>query len=156
LSNHYSTEEGLATLNTLIASGERHLWSPALNYWAVCKASRLSFVDLFSQLEPYVTDERKRFKICTRVKRGLADTSQPGACTLDQAYFRGSVDILRKINSVDIRLLYCGQTALADMQRLRNLIRTHCIRLPPFMDTPTKYEVYVDSLKKIAEVNMIS
>ena len=156
LANHFATEEGLATINTLVGSGEKLMWNSALNYVAACKAARLSFVELFKYLEPYTPDESKRFKLCARVKRGLVDTSQPGACSLDQNYFGGAVEILRSLSTVDIRLLYCGQIALEDLRRLKNVIRTSCIKLPPFMATPERYSDYVESLKLIAQANMLS
>ena len=155
LQNHFATEEGLATLNTLFGSGETFLWNSALNYASVCKASKSSFIEVYNFLEPYLPDARKRFKLCARVKRGFMDTSQPGACNLDQNYFSGAVEILRNLKVVDIRLLYAGQIAYADLGRLKNLIRTSCIKLPPFLSSPEKYQDYVERLSRIAEANML-
>ena len=156
LVNHVATEEGLATLNTLVGSREKLLWNSALNYVAVCQAARLSFVELFKYLRAFIPDESKRFKLCARVKRGLVDTLQPGACNLDQSYFSGAVEILQSLGTVDLRLLYCGQIALQDVLKFKNLIRTSCIKLPPFLSTPQRYAEYLESLKLIAQANMLS
>jgi hypothetical protein len=51
------------------------LFKPALNYYACYKASEMSFVELFNDLEKYVDNPRKRWKYVLRVKRGLGDTS---------------------------------------------------------------------------------
>ncbi len=51
------------------------LFKPALNYYACYKASEMSFVELFNDLEKYVDSPKKRWKYVLRVKRGLSDTS---------------------------------------------------------------------------------
>jgi len=48
-----------------------------------CKASEMSFSELFKDLEKYVDDERRRYKYVLRVKRGLTDTSKPGGLYKD-------------------------------------------------------------------------
>ena len=60
-----------------------YLFKPALNYYACYKASELSFVELFNDLEKYVDNPIKRWKYVLRVKRGLSDTSQPGGLYKD-------------------------------------------------------------------------
>ncbi len=64
----------------LADSKNRHpyLFKPALNYYACHRASELSFVELFNDLEKYVDNPRKRWKYVLRFKRGLTDTSEPG------------------------------------------------------------------------------
>ncbi len=59
------------------------LFKPALNYYACYKASEMSFVELFNDLEKYVDNPKKRWKYVLRVKRGLGDTSQPGGLYKD-------------------------------------------------------------------------
>eukprot|EP00920_Eleutheroschizon_duboscqi_P016695 GHVT01039535.1.p2 GENE.GHVT01039535.1~~GHVT01039535.1.p2 ORF type:complete len:284 (-),score=24.43 GHVT01039535.1:1905-2756(-) len=73
-----STEEGLATLNSLLSVMERVdgensvpvesllLWSPALRYYAVCKGAELGFVELFNELARFVPDPIRRFRLCMR------------------------------------------------------------------------------------------
>ena len=153
LAGHMATEEGLATLNTLVASNEHSLRHSALNYWAVCQGARLSFSDLYFRLEPFISDASKRFRLCVRVKRGLVHTENPGACTLDQNYFRGAVDILRNLECTDLRLLYCGQVARTDVERFKHLITVHGVRLPPFLDGEAEYQKHVRSLVRIRELN---
>lgn len=155
LSCHMATEEGLATLNTLVASNERSLRHSALNYWAVCQAAKISFTNLYHKLAAYMPDANKRFRLCIRVKRGLVHTDKPGACTLDQNYFLGAVDILRNLESTDLRLLYCGQIARVDLPRLKPVLTMRQVRLPPFLATPEAYRTHVRCLLMIRELNGI-
>lgn len=119
LRNHHETEEGLATINSLLSV--KHsllLWSPALRYYATCKAASLGFVELFQDLQQFLDDPVRRFRLCVRVKRGIRDPSLPGAVNIDQAYFCGSVDILRNFRDFDLLLLYAGQIAVQDIDKV--------------------------------------
>ena len=51
------------------------------------QASRLSFRELFEELQDYIDDPQRRWEECLRVKRGLHDTSLPGAFCKDQVSF---------------------------------------------------------------------
>jgi hypothetical protein len=59
------------------------LYKSALNYYSAYMASKLSFIDLFTDLEKYIDNPRRRFKCVVRVKRGLTDTSEPGGLYKD-------------------------------------------------------------------------
>ncbi len=58
-------------------------------------ASKLSFIDLFDDLEKYIDNPRRRFKCVTRVKRGIIDTIEPGGLYKDQVYLEGAIQILQ-------------------------------------------------------------
>jgi hypothetical protein len=158
---HQSTEEGLASLNGLVVTprstdgSNRLLFSAALRYWAVVEASRCSFVQLFELLAPYVLDLAERFRFCCRIKRGLVDTSQPGACTIDQYYFIGAVDLLLNLGDIDFPLLYCGLIHWRDLPRIKNIVRKSVIILPPFLRGGGTLERYIRDLRSIARDNCI-
>ena len=59
------------------------LYKPALNYYMCCKASEMSFSELYKDIGKYVDDPVRRYKYVLRVKRGLNDTSQPGGLYKD-------------------------------------------------------------------------
>lgn len=59
------------------------LFKTALNYYSAFMASKLSFVDLFNDLEKYVDNPKRRWKCTLRVKRGIIDTSEPGGLYKD-------------------------------------------------------------------------
>lgn len=70
------------------------LFKPALNYYMCCKASEMSFYELFKDLEKYVDNSRLRYRYVLRVKRGLSDTSKPGGLYKDQVYLEGALKLL--------------------------------------------------------------
>ena len=57
-------------------------------------ASKMSFVELFNDLERYIDNRMARWKFVIRLKRGLMDTSEPGGLYKDQVYLEGAVMIL--------------------------------------------------------------
>lgn len=59
------------------------LYKSALNYYSAYMASKLSFVELFQDLEKYLDNPRRRFQNVMRVKRGMVDTSEPGGLYKD-------------------------------------------------------------------------
>jgi len=84
-----SSEEGLATINTLLSSDTPWLSSPALSYYAQCRAMHLGFTELFRELRHLVPSAAARWAYCFRCKRGLRDTSVPGSLGKDSAYLAG-------------------------------------------------------------------
>lgn len=72
------TEEGLASLHSVLFRKQPFLWRAALLYYTIERASRLSFSALFRDLEQYVQDAGVRWEYCVRAKRGQTDTSRPG------------------------------------------------------------------------------
>lgn len=89
--------------------------------------------------------------MCCRIKRGMVDTSLPGAFYLDQAYFKGAVEILRHLEEVDFGRLYGGQIALQDLDKVHFLLRKEVVRLPRFLkdfDTLKAYKVHCRKLIK--------
>lgn len=155
LRGHWSTEEGLAMLNSLLSMDIKCLWSAALRYWTVCLASCLGFVELYHKLKPYVIDPKRCFRCCVRAKRGLRDTSLPGAFNADQCYFVGAMRILRSIDHIDFRLLYCGSIALEDLPSICFKARKQVIRLPEFLATDKDLQNYRRQLHLIRQANDI-
>ena len=113
------------------------------------------FVELFEDLEKYVDNPRKRFKICLRVKRGLIDCSQYGGLYKDKVYFEGAVKILRKRKQIDLKVLYAGKMSVDDVQRteLLNKLNWNEVILPHFVKN--NMEQYMEALDKIAKANFI-
>ena len=72
------------------------MFKAALNYYSAYMASKMSFVDLFNDLEKYIDNPRRRWKCVVRVKRGIADTGEPGGLYKDQVYLEGAIQILRE------------------------------------------------------------
>ena len=54
-----------------------------------CKATEMSFQELFDHLHLYIRDCNLRWKYVMRVKRGLQDANDIGGYGKDQCYFKG-------------------------------------------------------------------
>lgn len=72
------TEEGLASLHSVLLRKDPSLWRCALLYYVAYKATFLSLKDLFRDVGRFVTDPHVRWDYCIRAKRGQVDTSMPG------------------------------------------------------------------------------
>lgn len=155
LANPWTTEEGFATLNTYQSLPAKLLYPQALNYWAVCRGAQAGFVELFRDIQTHVGDPNKCWTMCCRIKRGMVDTSLPGAFYLDQAYFKGAVEILRHLDEVDFGRLYGGQIALQDLDRVYFLIRKEVVRLPRFLNSAEKLKAYMAHCRRLIKENQI-
>lgn len=72
------TEEGLASLHSVLLRKQPYLWRAALLYYTVFHAASMSFSQLFGHIGRFVQDPDVRWEYCLRAKRGQTDTSQPG------------------------------------------------------------------------------
>ncbi|CAD7924415.1 unnamed protein product [Amoebophrya sp. A25] len=152
--NPWITEEGLATLNTFFTFKIKLLYPQAMRYYAVCRGTQLGFVSLFREMQPYVPDERKRFRLCCRVKRGLHNTGHPGSFYIDQAYFLGAVQILRRLHEIqDLSVLYAGQIALQELDKVFFLMRRELMRLPHWLRSAKKTKEWLAHCQELLEEN---
>ncbi len=72
------TEEGLASIHSVLFRKDPTLWRAALLYYTVYQASRMSFSQLFHNLGRFLHDHNTRWDYCVRAKRGQTDTALPG------------------------------------------------------------------------------
>lgn len=134
------TEEGLAALNTVVMANTKFLFAPALLYYTACKSTTMTFQELFDHLHRYVRCPEQRWKRVMRVKRSLEDPRGVGGNGFDQCYFQGAVDILRRLDDIDLSVLYSGCIGTDEVPRVHRLARTDCIKLPLFMADIEKYK----------------
>jgi len=151
------TEEGLASVNTLLKSRNKLLWSPALSYYSQCRAREVGFTALFFELRQYVSSPEARWSYCLRCKRGLKNTALPGSLGKDRAYLEGAVKILQRLNELDFVLLHSMKVSLEDYSDakillLRNTSLARQLQIPSFIKNMSEYK---EKLKEIAKVNMI-
>jgi len=66
-----------------------------------CRASEVSFSQLFNEVAKYVDNPKQRYRYVLRVKRGLADTSKPGGLYKDQVYLEGAMQLLQHRKEID-------------------------------------------------------
>ena len=118
-------------------------------------SSRMSFVELFQDIEKYIDDPDARWKLTCRWKRGFCDTRQAGGYYKDQAYLEGVVKILRNRRSLDFLGLFCGKISLEDLQRpsIAKKLKKDEIKTPAIIK---RMNEYMSALDRIAYVNQIN
>lgn len=148
------TEEGLASIHSVLFRRDPTLWRAALLYYTVYQASSMSFTQLFHSLGRFVQDANTRWDYCVRAKRGQTDTTQPGCFSKDQVYLDGILKILRYRDKINFPLLMSlGKVAFDDVDRLKYLALMDNIRIPHFMQDQAKY---AEQLTKIMAVNQLT
>uniref|UniRef100_A0A8D0BB03 Microtubule associated tyrosine carboxypeptidase 1 n=1 Tax=Salvator merianae TaxID=96440 RepID=A0A8D0BB03_SALMN len=148
------TEEGLASLHSVLFRKQPFLWRAALLYYTVYQASRMSFCELFRDLEHYVQDAGVRWEYCVRAKRGQTDTSWPGCFSKDQVYLDGILRILRHRQNIDFQLLAAlGKVSYEDVSRLKACGALEKARIPHFMQD---LERYMQQFEHIITTNRLS
>ncbi|KAG7473220.1 hypothetical protein MATL_G00093250 [Megalops atlanticus] len=148
------TEEGLASLHSVLLRRQPHLWRAALLYYAVHRAGRSSFSELFRHMAGFVRDPAVRWEYCLRAKRGQTDTSRPGCFSKDQVYLDGILRILRHRREIDFEMLArLGKVSYEDVDRLRPLAVLQRTRIPHFMRDQRKYLEQLDHIVAVNEID---
>ncbi|XP_019675443.1 uncharacterized protein KIAA0895-like homolog isoform X3 [Felis catus] len=141
------TEEGLASLHSVLFRKQPFLWRAALLYYTIHRASRMSFRQLFQDLARYVQDADVRWEYCVRAKRGQTDTSLPGCFSKDQVYLDGIVRILRHRQTIDFPLLTSlGKVSYEDVDHLRPHGVLDNTRVPHFMQDLARYRQQLEHI----------
>jgi hypothetical protein len=155
-SDYLSTEEGLAVLHGQIPHTNKLLYIAALRYFAVWHAQRGSFLDVWRALTPFVQSLERRWIICTRVKRGLCDTSQPGGFSKDSLYLSGPIEMYKWMqkNNYNIPPLYYGKLAWQDIDKAVALNPDYQPLIPSFYsDSPERYAEEIDIIAKANSID---
>jgi len=122
--DYLSTQEGLALYNVRQQGLETdfdRLYKAAL-VKATNLAFELSFAELFTKLLEIGLSQNRAFRICTKLKRGLNDTSKPGAFTKDHIYFAGEKQIEKFVSEGGkIEELYLGKFNLEDLEYIKKI-----------------------------------
>ncbi|XP_029576288.1 uncharacterized protein KIAA0895-like [Salmo trutta] len=148
------TEEGLASLHSVLLRKQPYLWRAALLYYTVYHATRMSFSQLFSHIAQFVQDPAVRWEYCLRAKRGQTDTSQPGCFSKDQVYLDGILRILRHRRNIDFKMLTSlGKVSFEDVERLRHIAVLRRTRIPHFMQDLEKYLQHLDHIVTVNELS---
>lgn len=116
-------------------------------------ADRMTFAQLFNHMSKYIEQPAERWKLVTRVKRGISDPNTRGCYSRDQAYFEGAVEILQNLDSIDFVLLMSGKLCLDELDKVKKLARLDQLKLPAFL---RNFKTYKDKLRRIAFVNGIN
>ncbi|XP_033625512.1 uncharacterized protein KIAA0895-like [Asterias rubens] len=142
-----ATEEGIASLHSVLLRKEPVLFRSAMLYYSTYTASKMSFVGLFADLGVYVEDPDIRWEYCLRAKRGQVDTSKPGCFKKDQVYLEGALKVLRYRHVIDFHTLYkLGKVALEDVENLKGHadLDSPNLKIPTFMEDLKEYRKRLD------------
>ncbi|KAM8967447.1 putative tyrosine carboxypeptidase MATCAP2 [Pelodytes ibericus] len=145
------TEEGLASIHSVLFRKNPYLWRAALLYYTVYQASHMSFCELFQDVGRFVKDPNTRWDYCVRAKRGCTETSQPGCFNKDQVYLDGVLQILRHRHTIDFHMLMSmGKVSYEDIDHFKHLAVLDNARIPHFLQDRNRY---IDCLENIMQVN---
>ncbi|XP_071777274.1 microtubule-associated tyrosine carboxypeptidase 1 [Centroberyx gerrardi] len=148
------TEEGLASLHSVLLRKQPYLWRAALLYYTVYHAASMSFSQLFSHIARFVQDPAVRWEYCLRAKRGQTDTAKPGCFSKDQVYLDGILRILRYRRTIDFKMLTSlGKVSYEDVERLRHLAVLRKTRIPHFMQDQERYLQHLDHIVSVNELD---
>merc|ERR1712187_839379 len=86
----------------------------------------------------------------------MTDTSMPGAFFKEQVYFKGIVEILRQLETLDVQALYGGQIALTDLDTVCGSMEKKQILLPHFLKTEAKRKEYFEHCRELIRENGLS
>lgn len=122
--NYLITQEGLAIYNVT-----KHLnksigdsFKALALVVAINTALSDSFVKVFEKMLSYGISIEDAFRVTLKVKRGLGDTSRPGAFTKDLIYFKGYKEIVEFVeNGGDIKDLYLGKINHKDIEVIKKI-----------------------------------
>jgi hypothetical protein len=148
-SGYLKTEEGLASLHSMLPMQFKSAYSTALRYLAVNYARDHSLVELWHYLSEYIQDIETRWMVTFRQKRGITDSTKGGGFTKDLVYFEGMLEIYNwlKQNDFDLAKLYIGKIAHQDVELAKSLSPNFKPVLPSFYTlNKTEYR------KKIIEI----
>lgn len=148
------TEEGLASLHTLLARNFKIDYTGALNYVLCQEAQKKSFVEIFSLANQYLLDKERSWYYAVRHKRGLYNTEEGGGFTKDLIYFEGLIQVWQflKNSNFDIEGLYLGKIAYEDIAKAREMNPDFIPLLPSFYSK--NKNKYIEEIQEIAKINL--
>jgi uncharacterized protein (TIGR02421 family) len=124
LADYLTTEEGLAVYNQeLTESSEtiKKYW-PASSVIGIYEAMKGSFTDVYKRIVELGFGAERAWRVALKAKRGLGDSSQPGAFTKDFVYYKGFKmvkDFVAK--GGHLRELYYGKTNMEDLDIVKKV-----------------------------------
>jgi len=119
---YLATEEGLAIhMVNELGIKTRKIFFPQIRVILTDIALSASFSDIFKEALRYGFTEENAWNLCSRIKRGLKDTSKQGAFTKDAIYYPNSLRIKNFLRNNPIEDLYYGKVSLEFLDEVRNM-----------------------------------
>ena len=115
---YFQDEEGIAIITSRANNPQTHLRKTALSLITINFALEHSFSQTFKYLQTFTHNKNTLWNLTFRAKRGLSDTTQPGALTKD-LYFQWTLSVIQQIlNDPDLlNYAWNGKASLQELQR---------------------------------------
>lgn len=135
LAGYLETEEGLAVYfekeKGMLPFRQLKIYAGRLK--AVEAALRYSFRDTYEILLKWFPD-KIAYRLCERVKRGLTDTSHPGALTKDIHYITGYRKVKQLLERKNcLRELFTGKVGINNIKVIKKLISEGLLKNPQYL-----------------------
>ena len=134
LAGYLEAEEGLAVYyeNKMKVCNQQQMKIYAGRYKAVEQALYKSFAEVFRELKNWFPDEMA-LRLTFRAKRGMTDTSQPGALTKDIHYISGYKKVKKlMIDRTMANVFFCGKTGLNHIEKISRMLSDKLLREPKY------------------------
>ncbi len=138
---YFQNEEGLAIIKSRINDPHTHLRKTSLSLIATNHALDHSFSQTYHYLQEHTHSQNTLWNLTFRAKRGLADTSQPGALTKD-LYFQWAIQTMQQIIA-DPNLLNYAWNGKASLNELKQ-----------FTQPQTNTSITIDQIKNLLDQNL--
>lgn len=152
------TEEGLAALNGYLASSNKIFFSYLLTYLATDMSTKKSFREVYSNLLSLGISSQKAWNFTVLTKRGLTDTSAPGAFTKGITYLEGILQVYNWVqsNSDDLRTIYVGKLSVDELNReeVKN-VNLKDLKIPYFLANQDDYRQKIQEIGQINKLDEI-
>ncbi|PIR54765.1 hypothetical protein COU74_03390 [Candidatus Peregrinibacteria bacterium CG10_big_fil_rev_8_21_14_0_10_36_19] len=124
LANYLRTQEGMAMYNVEEQRGHsfNKNYKALGHVIAIDLAIKNSFAETYKKLVALGLPSKQAFKSTLKAKRGIGNTSHPGAFTKDYVYYSGYKQVKKFINDGgDIKDLYLGKIDIEDLEKSKSI-----------------------------------
>ncbi|MBW2992424.1 flavohemoglobin expression-modulating QEGLA motif protein [Candidatus Woesearchaeota archaeon] len=136
--NYLETEEGQGIyMANQLGLKTRKIFFPQMRVILTDIALKGSFSDMAKETKKYGFRDEEILNLCCRIKRGLKDTSKPGAYTKDAIYYPGALMVEEFLKKNPIEELYYGKIALEFLEDIKKI---EGLQKPKFLPLPLKIE----------------
>lgn len=142
--DYLRTEEGLAPIMGHLVKQDQRLTHPSLLLLSIYKSLDSNFSEVFEYLLDILKDPFRAWYYTMRSKRGISDTSQPGAFTKD-LYLEWVIDVGRELIAIPENLNYAfnGKASLNELKQFT---------APIAVDD----KITIDKIKNLFDINQIN
>lgn len=118
LAKYLETQEGMAMYNvaTQMKIPFEQNYKAHGHVISIYSALTKSFKEVFATIKKYGLSDEDAFRSALKAKRGIADTSKPGAFTKDYIYYKGYHQVKNYLEHGKLSDLYIGKMNVKDVE----------------------------------------